>query len=50
MEKLRFWLFMLVTDLLIPVRMLYLGRRFMNKPPKEINGSYGCRSACSMRS
>lgn len=45
-----FWLFTLVTALLIPACMLYFGHRFQTRPPKNINSSYGYRSARSMRS
>lgn len=45
-----FWLFTLVTALLIPVCMLFLGRRFQKSPPKTINSGFGYRSARSMRS
>lgn len=45
-----FWLFMLVTVLLIPGCMLFFGRRFQKKPPEKINGGYGYRSTRSMRS
>ena len=44
-----FWLFMLVMNLLIPVAMIFLGRRFLRKPPKEINSLYGYRTTRSMR-
>ena len=40
-----FWIFMLVMDLLIPVTMVFIGKRFQKKPPKEINGIYGYRTA-----
>ena len=45
-----FWLFTLVSALLVPVCMLYFGRRFQKKPPRTINSGYGYRSARSMRS
>ena len=45
-----FWIFMLVMDLLIPVTMVFIGKRFQKKPPKEINGIYGYRTAMSMKS
>ena len=45
-----FWLFTLVTVLLIPGCMLYFGRRFQQKPPERINSGYGYRSTRSMRS
>ena len=44
-----FWIFMLVMDLLIPVTMVFIGKRFQKKPPKEINGIYGYRTAMSMK-
>ncbi len=45
-----FWIFMLVMDLLIPVTMVfYWKKRFQKKPPKEINGIYGYRTAMSMK-
>lgn len=45
-----FWLFTLVTALLIPGCMLFFGRQFQQNPPKTINGGYGYRSTRSMRS
>lgn len=50
MANFLFWLFTLVTALLIPACMLYFGWRFQKKPPKKINSSYGYRSTRSMRS
>ncbi len=44
-----FWLFCLCMDLLIPAAMLLLGRRFLTRPPKTINGFYGYRTARSMK-
>ena len=44
-----FWLFCLVMDLLIPVTMIALGRRFQTHPPRRINGSYGYRTTRSMK-
>ena len=49
MTEFLFWLFMLATALLIPGSMLLLGRSFAKKPPGEINGGYGYRTARSMR-
>ena len=49
MTEFFFWLFMLATALLIPGSMLLLGRSFAKKPPGEINGGYGYRTARSMR-
>ena len=44
-----FWIFMLVMDLLIPVTMVFIGKRFQKKPPKEIKAMYGYRTAMSMK-
>lgn len=45
-----FWIFMLVTDLLIPVTMIGFGRYFMRRAPKDINPLFGYRTTMSMRS
>ena len=45
-----FWCFMLVCCLLIPGAMIFLGTRFLKKPPARINSLYGYRTARSMRS
>ncbi len=44
-----FWIFMLSMDLLLPLTMIGLGRCFMKKPPKEINGVFGYRTFMSMK-
>ena len=44
-----FWLSMLAVDLLIPAVMIFLGRRFLTKPPKKINSLHGYRTDRSMR-
>ena len=44
-----FWLFMLCADLLIPAAMIFYGRKFMKAPPKNINASFGYRTARSMK-
>lgn len=44
------WVFMLACNLIAPVFMILLGRRFMKNPPKERNGWYGYRTNRSMRS
>lgn len=44
-----FWIFMFVMDLLIPVTMILIGRVFMKRPPKTINGLYGYRTTSSMK-
>ena len=44
-----FWIFMFVGDLLIPLLMLVFGWMLLKKPPKQINGIYGYRTARSMK-
>lgn len=44
-----FWLFTLVTDLLIPCTMIGFGTRFLTKPPKDINHIFGYRTTMSMK-
>lgn len=44
-----FWIFMLLMDLLIPLTMIYFGRLFMAKPPKNINSVFGYRTTTSMK-
>lgn len=41
---------MLVCCLLIPGAMIFIGTRFLKKPPARINSLYGYRTARSMRS
>ena len=43
-----FWIFMLFCDLLIPAVMIGFGGVWKKKPPKEINGFYGYRTAMAM--
>ena len=50
MANFLFWLFTLAAALLIPACMLYLGRRFHTRPPRNINMGYGYRSHRSMQS
>ncbi|MGI5839836.1 MAG: SdpI family protein [bacterium] len=45
----RFWAFMLLMDLLIPLSMIGFGNYFMKKPPKGINYLFGYRIAMSMK-
>ena len=47
--KLGMWIFMLVCNLLIPVVMIFLGRSYLRKPPKERNSLYGYRTNRSMK-
>lgn len=44
-----FWIFMLLTDLLIPLLMVGFGKLFTKRPPKRINGIYGYRTKRSMK-
>lgn len=44
-----FWIFMLITDLLIPVIMIVFGWYFMKKAPKKINMLFGYRTDRSMK-
>jgi len=44
-----FWSFCLIADLIVPVTMLIFGRVFQKKPPGEINGVYGYRTAMSSK-
>ncbi len=44
-----FWIFMLLTDLLIPLTMIVFGKLFMTKAPKNINFVFGYRSTMSMK-
>lgn len=44
-----FWVFMLVMDLLVPATMIFFGRYFEKKPPKEINAAFGYRTTMSMK-
>ncbi len=44
-----FWIFMLIMNLLIPLIMLLLGRRFITRAPGEINYIFGYRTEMSMK-
>ena len=44
-----FWIFMLITDLLIPTTMMVFGKLFMKKAPDSINPVFGYRTAMSMK-
>ena len=44
-----FWIYMLLFVLLIPITMVYFGRRFFKSPPKSINATFGYRSTMSMK-
>ena len=44
-----FWIFMLLTALLIPLTLICFGARFVSKPPDRINAVYGYRTRRSMK-
>lgn len=44
-----FWIFMLVMDLIIPLSMVFLGKYFSKRAPKEVNFVFGYRTARSMK-
>lgn len=44
-----FWVFMLFSNLLIPVVMIVVGWFFIKNPPKNINGFYGYRTPMSSK-
>lgn len=49
-KTMTFWLFMLATDLLLPLIMVAFGGIFSRHAPREINGLFGYRTPRSMRS
>ncbi|MCM1541917.1 MAG: SdpI family protein [Blautia sp.] len=44
-----FWIFMFITNMLIPLMMIIFGKVFLKNPPKEINSIYGYRTSMSMK-
>ncbi len=44
-----FWFYALAMDLLIPAVMICFGRRFLRRPPEDINAVYGYRTSMSMK-
>ena len=44
-----FWIFMLISNLLIPVLMILFGMIFVKKPPKQVNWWYGYRTSMSSK-
>jgi len=44
-----FWIYMVIIVLLIPITMLCFGKRFINKPPEDINCVFGYRTTMSMK-
>ncbi len=48
--SLGFWVFMLITELIIPLNMIGLGDYFLkNSGPKKINKLFGYRTSMSMK-
>ena len=43
------WLFMLIINMLVPVTMICLGKRFIKNAPKQINAGFGYRTSMSMK-
>lgn len=48
--SMRFWIFILLMNLLIPITMIVFGKKYMIYPPQKINPLHGCRTALSMKS
>lgn len=44
-----FWIFMLVVNLILPITMIFLGRYYSRKAPKNINWVYGYRTTMSTK-
>ncbi len=44
-----FWIYMLAMNLLLPLTMIFCGRYFSHKAPKEINCVFGYRTSMSMK-
>lgn len=44
-----FWIFMTISNLLIPVIMMVFGKIFTEHPPTSINSIYGYRTAMSKK-
>ena len=45
----KFWIFMFIMNLLIPVIMIIFGKLFIKNAPKSINMAYGYRTSMSMK-
>lgn len=45
-----FWIFMLCSNLTLPLLMIFLGKHFENHSPREINAVYGYRTRRSRAS
>ena len=44
-----FWIFMVISDLVVPAIMLLFGKVFLKSAPKEINIAFGYRTNMSMK-
>lgn len=44
-----FWIFSLIMDLWIPLVMIFFGKHFSKKAPKNINATFGYRTTRSMK-
>lgn len=44
-----FWIFMVISDLVVPAIMLLFGKVFLKSAPKEINIVFGYRTNMSMK-
>lgn len=44
-----FWIFMSLMNLLVPATIIGFGRMFLYNPPKNINATFGYRTAMSMK-
>ncbi len=44
-----YWLFMLIVDLLLPFSMIGFGKMFQTNAPKDVNSTFGYRTAMSMK-
>lgn len=45
----KFWIFMLVMNLLVPLTMIGFGKLFLKCTPGKINALYGYRTSMSMK-
>lgn len=45
----KFWIYMFIMDLLLPVMMICFGKIFRNRAPREINAVFGYRTSMSMK-
>ncbi len=44
-----FWIYMLIVNLILPITMIFLGRYYSRKAPKNINWVYGYRTTMSTK-